>query len=121
MIIASYRWQRTSKSKYYPKVIKLESEGLDFIGLKIPRDYPIDSEEKSGEYTEIHQAISHMGSRMRESRTSGSERGMPCKGHISTLPSVKYAPVTVAIPHKGQSSPPSVGHSGPAGAEYERQ
>lgn len=49
-------------------------------------DEETDFKEKSVRYTEIRHTISHMKSRMRESRTSGSVRGVPCERYVySTL------------------------------------
>ena len=49
-------------------------------------DEETDFKEKSVRYTEIRHTISHMRSRMRESRTSGSVRGVPCERYVySTL------------------------------------
>ena len=49
-------------------------------------DEETDFKEKSVRYTEIRHTISHMKSRMWESRTSGSVRGVPCERYVySTL------------------------------------
>ena len=49
-------------------------------------DEETDFKEKCVRYTEIRHTISHMKSRMRESRTSGSVRGVPCERYVySTL------------------------------------
>ena len=49
-------------------------------------DEETDLKEKSVRYTEIRHTISHMKSRMRESHTSGSVRGVPCERYVySTL------------------------------------
>lgn len=49
-------------------------------------DEETDFKEKSVRYTEIRHTISHMKSRMRESCTSGSVRGVPCERYVySTL------------------------------------
>ena len=45
-------------------------------------DEETDFKEKSVGYTEIRQTISHMRSRMRESRTSGSVRSVPCERYV---------------------------------------
>ena len=45
-------------------------------------DEETDFKEKSVRYTEIRHTISHMKSRMRESRTSGSVRGVPCEMYV---------------------------------------
>ena len=45
-------------------------------------DEETDFKEKSVRYTEIRHTISHMKSRMRESRTSGSVRGVPCERYV---------------------------------------
>ena len=45
-------------------------------------DEETDFKEKSVRYTEIRHTISHMRSRMRESRTSGSVRGVPCERYV---------------------------------------
>ena len=44
------------------------------------------SRRKSVRYTEIRHTISHMKSRMRESRTSGSVRGVPCERYVYSTP-----------------------------------
>ena len=45
-----------------------------------------DFKEKSVRYTEIRHTISHMKSQMRESRTSGSVRGVPCERYVYSTP-----------------------------------
>mgnify|MGYP003364392514 CR=1 FL=1 len=49
-------------------------------------DEETDFKEKSVRYTEIRHTISHMKSRMRESRTSGSVRGVPCERYVYSTP-----------------------------------
>ncbi len=45
----------------------------------------IDSEKKSGGYTEVIQLISHMGSPVWESRTPDSTGGVSCEGRVYQL------------------------------------
>ena len=49
-------------------------------------DEETDFKEKSVRYTEIRHTISHMKSRMRESRTSGAVRGVPCERYVYSTP-----------------------------------
>ena len=48
-------------------------------------DEETDFKEKSVRYTEIRHTISHMKSRMRESRTSGSVRGATCESCVYSI------------------------------------